>query len=91
MESENQCIKCSAFQNTEGIIKKAETKIRDSGIIKEKQYYAQDILLEAEVLLSCSNYNNNDPDCSNCRFALFEYIQEYKHSAEDEIKKPLVT
>jgi len=86
MELEKQYIKCSKFQDTEAVIKKAEDKIKETKSIQEKQYYAQDILLEAKALMLCSNYNSNTEDCLNCRLILFRYIQEYKRLAEDVIK-----
>lgn len=66
MEFENQGIKCSKFWETELVIKKTEAKISETSSIKERRYYAQDILLEAEGLLSCLNYNSGNPDCLNC-------------------------
>ncbi|MBL7131972.1 MAG: hypothetical protein ISS45_11340 [Candidatus Omnitrophica bacterium] len=66
MEFENQTIKCSKFWETESVIKKTEAKISEAGILRERRYYAQDILLEAEDLLSCLNYNSENPDCFNC-------------------------
>lgn len=84
-------IKCSTFQESKAIIKKSEDKIKETGSIKERQYYAQDILLEVESLMPCSNYNGKNQDCLNCHLVLLNYIREYKHLAEDEIKKPLVS
>ena len=63
MEIEKQYIKCGKFQDTEVVIKRAEDKIKETRSIKERQYYAQDILLEAKALISCSNYNSNTEDC----------------------------
>lgn len=74
-------IKCSTFQESEAIIKKAEEKIMGTKSVKERQYYAQDILVESESLLSCSNYNGKNPHCLNCHLVLLRYIQEYKHLA----------
>lgn len=90
MEIEKQYIKCGKFQDTEVVIKKAEDKIKEIKSIKERQYYAQDILLEAKALISCSNYNSNAGDCLNCRLILLRYIQEYKYLADNVIKNPLV-
>ena len=88
MELEKQYIKCSKFQDTEAVIKKSEDKIKETGSIKEREYYAQDILLEAKALISCSNYNSNTEDCLNCHLVLLKYIQEYKTLAKDEVKNP---
>ncbi len=90
MEFEEQYIKCSKFQDTEAVIKKAEDKIKETKSIKERQYYAQDILLEAKALISCSNYDSNTGDCLNCHLILLRYIQQYKHLADNVIKNPLV-
>lgn len=86
MELENQNIKCSEFQDTETIIRKAAAKIREAKNTKEKQYYAQDILLEAEDLLLCLNYNANNLECVNCHAILKEYLREYGYWVKDEIK-----
>lgn len=86
MEFENQYIKCSNFRESEAIIKKAEDKIKETRTVKERQYYAQDILLEAKTLISCSNYNSNTEDCLSCQLVLLKYIQEYKNLAKDEDK-----
>ncbi len=83
MELEKQYIKCSKFQDTEAVIKKSEDKIKETIGVKERQYYAQDILLEAKTLISCLNYNIEKQDCLNCRPVLLRYIQEYKHLAEE--------
>ncbi len=86
MEFEKQYIKCSSFEDTEAVIKKAEDKIKKTTGVKERQYYAQDILLEAKALISCSNYNSNTEDCLSCHLVLLKYIQEYKNLAKDEDK-----
>jgi len=87
MEFENQSIKCSIFLETEAVIRKTVAKIEQTENVKERQYYAQDILLETESLLSCSNYKNRNPDCVRCHSTSQRYIQEYKHLAKDELKE----
>lgn len=87
MEFENQNIKCSIFLDTDVVIRKTVAKINEAQNIKEKQYYAQDILLEVESLLSCSNYKSRNPDCVSCHSISQRYIQEYKHLAKDELKE----
>ena len=84
MESEYQNVKCDIFRDAEAIIKKTDAKIKETRDNKERQYYAQDILLEAETLLSCSNYNAQNPDCTNCHSILLKFIQEYEHLANDK-------
>jgi hypothetical protein len=91
MEFENQYIKCSNFKESEAIIKKAEAKVRETKNVKERQYYAQDILLEVEALLSCSNYNSGSSDCINCHSISYRYIQEYEYLAEDIKNKNTVS
>ncbi len=86
MELEKQYIKCRKFQDTEAVIKRAEDQIKKTKSIKERQYYAQDILLESKDLISCSNYYSNSEDCLNCHLILLRYIQEYKYLADNVIK-----
>ncbi len=83
MEFEPPVIKCVIFLDTEAVIKNTDVKISQAKSIKERQYYAGDILLEARILLSCSNYKTNDPDCEKCHSILQRYIQEYKYLAKD--------
>ena len=78
-KQKNQDIKCSIFLDTDVVIRKTVAKINEAQNIKEKQYYAQDILLEAKALIACSNYNSNTEDCSNCHTISRKYLQEYGH------------
>ena len=87
MESETYDIKCDIFRDAAAIIKKARAKIKVSKNSREKQYYAQDILLEAETLLSCSNFSIKNPNCKTCRFVSHRNIEEYKKLAINKIKK----
>lgn len=86
-ELENIVINCSKFSDTEAIIKKTEAKIRQISNSKEKQYYAQDILLEAKALLSCLNYDSKNLVCQKCNLVANGYIQEYKYLDNEEIKQ----
>ena len=79
MELEKQYINCNKFQDAEAVIKKSEDKMKETISIKEKQYYAQDILLETRALISCSNYKSSTEDCLSCQHVLNNYIQEYKN------------
>lgn len=83
MEFENQDIKCSIFWDAEAVIKKTDAKIKEARSTKERQYYAQDILLEAKSLLSCSNYNDGNPDCVSCHSISRRYIQEHEYLAKN--------
>jgi len=80
---ETQEVKCSTFLDTEKVIKKTDAKIRETRITKEKRYYAGDILVEAKTLLSCSNYNTENPECLNCHSISHKLIQEYVPLTKD--------
>ena len=87
MEFKYQNIKCNIFLDTEAVIKKTEVKVKEAGTTKERQYYAQDILLEARTLLSCENYDAENPDCLNCHSISRNYIRGYEHLAKDKSRK----
>lgn len=89
-ELETQDIKCTTFLDTEKIIKRTDTKIKETRNTKERRYYAGDILLEAKALLSCSNYNAENPECLNCRSILREYIQEYEYLVKNKRQKDII-
>ena len=78
MNFENRSIKCNTFLDVERVIKKAKGTIKEPRSAAEKQYYAQDILLEAKTLLSCPDYNARNSDCANCRFFAQRHAREYK-------------
>lgn len=86
MQFENQGIKCNIFWDTQAVIEKTEAKIKEAKSTKERQYYAQDILLEVETLLACSDYNAGNPDCISCHSILQRYAQEYKYLARNRRK-----
>ena len=77
-ESIQNNITCPIFCETDGIIKNIILKVEKANS-KEKQDFAQDILLEANTLLLCSNYNSKNPDCLNCHSISCKYLQEYGH------------
>ena len=58
-------IECLIFRESDEIIKNIILKLEKANS-QEKQDYAQDILLEANTLLLCSDYNSKNPDCLNC-------------------------
>ena len=87
MELKNHNIKCNTFWDVERVIKKAETKIKEPRSAVEKQYYAQDILLESETLSSCPDYDAKNSDCVACRSFAHRYNQEYKYLTKIERKK----
>lgn len=79
IELENVVVKCSKFSDAEAVIKKIEAKIKQVGNNKERQYYIQDILLEAQTLLQCLNYKSENIGCLKCHFISNRYTQEYKN------------
>ena len=68
---------CPTFLDSNKIINSVVSKFLKANF-KERQYFAQDILLEARVLLFCKNYNSINNDCLNCHSIARHYIQEYK-------------
>jgi len=90
MDLENHDVRCSIFLDVESVIKKTASKIKEPKYIKERQYYTQDILLEAKSLLSCSNYDAENPSCLNCHFISHRIIQEYEHFAKDKRSRDII-
>jgi hypothetical protein len=77
-ESIQNNIECPVFRESDEIIKNIILKL-EKVAPKEKQDYAQDILVEANTLLLCSNHNSKDLDCLNCHSISHKYLQEYGH------------
>lgn len=69
-------IKCHIFCESDGIIKNIILKLEKVSS-KERQDYIQDILLEVNTLLLCSNYNSKNLDCPNCHSISRKLLQEY--------------
>ena len=69
-------LECPIFCESDEIIKNIILKLEKANS-KEKQDFAQDILIEANTLLLCSNYNSKNPDCSSCHSISRNYLQEY--------------
>ncbi|MDP2922299.1 MAG: hypothetical protein Q8O30_01065 [Candidatus Omnitrophota bacterium] len=80
-ESTQNNIKCPIFCESDEVIKNIILKV---GKVKpkEKQEYAQDILLETRSLLKCSNYNVVNTDCLNCHSIARKYVKEYGYLAK---------
>mgnify|MGYP001616521205 FL=1 len=76
-------IKCSVFLETEAVIKNIISKFYKAGL-KERQDYTQDILVETNTLLLCSNYSSKNPDCSNCHSVSRKYLQDYGYLSKAE-------
>ena len=74
-------IKCYIFLETETVIKNIISKFYKASL-KERQDYTQDILVETNTLLLCSNYSSKNPDCSNCHSISRKYLQDYGYLSE---------
>ena len=90
MEFVNRNIKCNIFCETEAVIRNSEAKIKETKNLKGRKHYAQDILLEARSLLSCSNNNDKDPDCLICHSIALRYIHQYEYLAKNVMRKIVV-
>ncbi|MEW6087315.1 MAG: hypothetical protein AB1498_03355 [bacterium] len=69
---------CRIFSGTDSILKKLVEAYNGAKGVKEKQYCAEDILVEVETLLLCPNYNNENSDCLKCHSMSRNYIQKYE-------------
>jgi len=83
LEFTNRNIKCNIFSETEVVIRNSEAKIKETKNLKERKYYAQDILLEARSLLSCSNNNDKNLDCLICHSIALKYIHQNEYLAKN--------
>lgn len=81
---ETQEIKCDTFLDAEKILERTNAKLKKTRNIKERRYYAGDILLETKTLLSCSNFDTGNPTCLNCHSVSHNLIQEYECLAKDK-------
>ena len=68
MSKEDSKINCPTFQKQEPEIEEITAKINGVKGVLEKAEFAEELQKEVNVLLSCSDYNENSTDCSNCRF-----------------------
>jgi len=66
MFKEEPEISCPAFQKQEPIIKDITDKINMAKGVLEKAKFAEELLEEVNVLLSCPDYNGKKLDCKNC-------------------------
>jgi len=66
MFKEEPEISCPAFQKQELIIKDITDKINMAKGVLEKAKFAEELLEEVNVLLSCPDYNGKKLDCKNC-------------------------
>lgn len=68
MSKEDAKINCATFQKQEPVIADITAKINSAKGVLEKADFAEELQKEADVLLSCPDYNEKNTDCSNCRF-----------------------
>lgn len=68
MFKEEPKISCPAFQKQESIIKDITNKINRAKGVLEKARFAEELLKEVNVLLSCPDYDKEKFDCKSCRF-----------------------
>jgi len=68
MLKEKPKISCSIFRKQESIIQDVTGKINRSNGIMERAGFAEELIKEVDVLLSCSYYNVGTSDCKNCHF-----------------------
>lgn len=59
-------INCPTFQKQEPVIKDITDKINKAKDVSGKARFAEELLKEADVLLSCQYYKNENLDCENC-------------------------
>ncbi|MFH1519635.1 MAG: hypothetical protein ABIE75_03585 [Candidatus Omnitrophota bacterium] len=90
MEFPDQKVKCTIFLEAQAVIRRTELKTREPRSFKEKQYYAQDILLEFRALLPCFRYDVNNLDCLNCHSLSVKYMQKYSHLAAAKTKEVVI-
>ncbi len=68
MEENKAKINCSAFQKQESVIKDVTEKINRAKGVQEKARFAEELLKEVDLLLSCPDYDEKSSDCKSCHF-----------------------
>lgn len=68
MAKEEPKISCPTFRKEESIIKDIADKINRAKGVLEKAEFAEELLKEVDVLLSCSDYDEKSSDCKSCHF-----------------------
>jgi len=61
-------VNCQIFQKQEPVIKDLTGKINKTNGVREKAKFAEELQREANVLLSCPDYDKEKLDCRNCQF-----------------------
>jgi len=68
MKESEAKINCMVFQTQQDVISNLSAKINRAKSVEEKAVFAKDLQKEVDVLLSCSDYDENRLDCTNCHF-----------------------
>lgn len=68
MHKEGAKINCVTFQKQKKVIKDITDKINMAKEVQEKATFAEELQKEADVLLTCPDYDDEKLDCKNCRF-----------------------
>lgn len=68
MSKESAEINCPTFQKQEPVIEEITAKINDAKGVLKKADFAEELQQEVNILLSCTDYDQQSTDCSNCRF-----------------------
>ena len=68
MKKEKAKINCAIFQKQELLIEDITAKINRTKRVLEKAEFAEELLKEVGVLLSCPDYEEKSTACNNCRF-----------------------
>ena len=68
MHKEEYRISCPTFLKQETVIKDITDKINQTKGLWEKAIFAEELQKEADVLLTCPDYDDKKLDCRNCRF-----------------------
>lgn len=66
MPKEEAKINCSTFKKQEPVVQGITNKINRAKGVMEKAEFAEELQREANVLLSCPDYNGESLDCKNC-------------------------
>lgn len=61
-------INCPTFQKQESVIKDITDKVNMARAVLEKSRFAEELVKEVDVLLSCLFYDGKRLDCKNCHF-----------------------
>ena len=62
-------INCQIFQKQEPAIKDLTDKINKAKGVREKAKFAEELQREANVLLSCPDYDKEKLECKNCHLS----------------------